>query len=614
MMILRSGSRSKRARRRGSRLAWALAGAAGCACVLLDAAPLPPSWGQWGRDPQHTGASPASAQPLAAILADEVYDPFVDAEKAEADGDLLVHYAAPLVDGDDVYVEFKSGRFVPCVPPGSNEPAPCGLDRLDTQVWGVRKLTWLSGGLVRQWEFASDWRPEPNLFFEPVFQPALANGFLYVPGLGGTVHKVATDTGAAVARLNPFSSIDPSRYVAGGLAVAPDGAVVYDALALSASGQWTADAAGAWLVRIAPDDTTGRADFASLVTGAPQPLAACRQSFSVNQLPWPPSPGAVPTFAPCGSQRPGLNVVPAIAPDGTIYVVSRAHFNDRYAYLVAVHADLTPSWSASLRGILNDGCDVLLPASGTPGGCASGATRGVDPATNENPAGRVSDSSTSSPVVLPDGSVLYGAYTRFNYSRGHLFRFDARGQVLATSDFGWDITPAVRRHGDAFSIVLKDNHYPAGSYCDDLDFCAAQTARYDLSSLDPGLEREWTFTNTTAQACAREPDGTVVCEPVDEPGFEWCVNQPAVDADGVTYVNSEDGSLYAIGPDGTLRASLFLRLALGAAYTPVSIGPEGRIYAQNNGHLLVVGFPVAPRDAPASAQPQRPVTREIARP
>jgi hypothetical protein len=613
MMILRSGSWGKGVRRRRPRLVLTLAGSLGLACALLDASPQP-SWPQWGKDPQHTGASPTPAQPLAAILADEAYDPFADAEKAEANGNLIVHYAAPLVDGDDVYVEFKSGEFIPCSPPGSGEPAPCGLDRLDTQIWGVRKLTWRSGGLVKRWEFVSDWRPEPRVGFEPVFQPALANGFLYVPGLGGTVHKVATATGVALASLNPFSSFDPARYVAGGLAVAPDGAVLYDALALSASNPWGTDVAGAWLVRIAPDDSIGRAEFASLVSGAPQPLASCRRSFAVDELPWPPSPAAVPNFAPCGSQRPGLNVVPAIAPDGTIYVVSRAHFNDRYAYLVAVHAELTPAWSSSLRGLLDDGCDVLLPASGSPGGCSAGATRGVDPATNEKPAGRVSDSSTSSPVVLPDGSVIYGAYTRYNYSRGHLFRFDAQGGVLATSDFGWDITPAVRRHGDTFSIVLKDNHYATGSYCGDPDFCAAQPARYDLSSLNPGLEREWTFTNTTTQACARQPDGTVVCEPADEPGFEWCVNQPAVDANGVTYANSEDGSLYAIGPDGSLRQSLFLNLALGAAYTPVSIGPEGRIYAQNNGHLLVVGFPVAPREEPVSAELARPTTRDVARP
>jgi hypothetical protein len=34
---------------------------------------------------------------------------------------------------------------------------------------------------------------------------------------------------------------------------------------------------------------------------------------------------------------------------------------------------------------------------------------------------------------------------------------------------------------------------------------------------------------------------------------------------------------------------LFLQLALGAAYTPLSIGSDGKIYAQNAGHLFVLG-------------------------
>jgi hypothetical protein len=68
-------------------------------------------------------------------------------------------------------------------------------------------------------------------------------------------------------------------------------------------------------------------------------------------------------------------------------------------------------------------------------------------------------------------------------------------------------------------------------------------------------------------------------------------NQPAVDAAGVVYANSEDGTLYAIGPDGAPRGKVFLDRALGAAYTPVSIGPGGILYTQNEGHVFAVGNP-----------------------
>jgi hypothetical protein len=607
-MVMRRNSCGK-----GFRARCSLALVAGWAAelFLLAAAAYgsPPSWSQFGRDPGHTGAAPVAGQPLAAILADIVYDPFAAAEIAEGGGSLFVHYAAPLVDGADIYVEFKSGEYVSCDPPGSSQPYPCGPDAWSTQVWSVRKFSWRSGALVEQWDFQSDWKPEPTGRWEPVFQPALSGGFLYVPGAGGTVHQVEKSTGHSVARLNPFSEVRASRFVAGGLAAAHDGSLIYNALELDLADPWARDAAGAWLVRIRPDGSITRADFDSLVPDAPLPTDACRLVFSSEELPWPPSPEAVPNSAPCGSQRPGLNAVPAVAPDGTIYTVSRAHFNDRYSYVLAVRPDLTPVWSASLRGILSDGCDVLIPA----GSCRAGAALGVDPATNDRPAGRVLDSSTSSPVVLPDGTVLFGAYTRYNLGRGHLFRFGADGDVLATSDFGWDITPAVRRHGGTFSIVIKDNHYPVGSYCGDPNFCPYSSARYDLASLDPELQREWIFTNTTAQSCLREPGGAVVCVPVDEPGFEWCVNQPAIDADGVAYANSEDGWLYAIGPDGRQRQSIFLNLALGAAYTPVSIGPDGRIYAQNNGHLLVVGVPSVPREAPENGSASRGQPRSVER-
>lgn len=34
---------------------------------------------------------------------------------------------------------------------------------------------------------------------------------------------------------------------------------------------------------------------------------------------------------------------------------------------------------------------------------------------------------------------------------------------------------------------------------------------------------------------------------------------------------------------------MFLNIALSAAYTPLSIRPDGKLYTQNNGHLFVIG-------------------------
>jgi hypothetical protein len=80
----------------------------------------------------------------------------------------------------------------------------------------------------------------------------------------------------------------------------------------------------------------------------------------------------------------------------------------------------------------------------------------------------------------------------------------------------------------------------------------------------------------------------------DLPQDEWCVNAPAIDSNGVIYDNSEDGNVYTIsqgntGVFTTPKQKMFLKQALGAAYTPLSIGPDGKLYVQNDGRLFVVG-------------------------
>ena len=400
------------------------------------------------------------------------------------------------------------------------------------------------------------------------------------------MHRVSKTTGLLVQTFNPFPSLDASRYVVGGIAVAPDGSVLYNALGLGAG--VADDPTAAWLVRIAPDGAIAHADFGALTPGAPASDAPCKTRFATDQRPWPPSPDAVPPTVPCGPQRPGVNTVPAIAADGTIYTVSRAHRVGNYGYLVAVHPDLTPAWSATLRGLVADGCGVLIPKDDVTNHCRSNAPTGVDPGTNDLPAGNVSDQGTSSPVVLPDGSVLIGTQSSYNYSRGHLFRFGGAGNLLASYDFGWDITPAVREHDGTWSVLIKDNHYNTNS----------NVPFYDVTSLDANLHPEWSFRATNTQSCARDASGTITCVDDHPEGFEWCVNQPVVDANGTVYLNSEDGNLFAFNPDGTERDRIFLDTALGAAYTPVSMGPDGVIYAQNNGKLFAVGVEHAARETP----------------
>jgi len=47
--------------------------------------------------------------------------------------------------------------------------------------------------------------------------------------------------------------------------------------------------------------------------------------------------------------------------------------------------------------------------------------------------------------------------------------------------------------------------------------------------------------------------------------------------------------MYATGQGGEVLERVFLTRTLSAAYTPLSIDTRGRIYAQNNGELYILG-------------------------
>jgi hypothetical protein len=564
--------------------------------VLLLAAGLSAAaqdWPQWGRNAQHTSTTSAIGQTANRILADVVYDPFVPQEQADplSAPDLLVHYQVPLVDGNNVYMEFKSGTYT-------------SLDHWETQIWNEKRLQWQGGNLNTVWNFQSDWKPAPygsltnGPGWEPVFHAVLSGNFVYVPGAGGSIFKVSKSNGAGT-RISPFgATLDRDTFTASPLTADGAGNIYYTVDKFVHGQAWNADVVGSWLVKVAPNGTFQTATITSLTPGAPDANDKCLGVFNINQLPWPPAPDAVPGTVQCGTQRAPLNSAPAVAPDGTIYLVSVAHLWSREAYLIAANPDLSHKWHVSLRDRLMTGCNVTLPPNGTPGGCRAGATTGYDPAQNRPGAGRVIDDNTASPVVAPDGSIFYGAFTRFNFDQGHIMKFSSTGQFLAAYPFGWDDTPGLYAHDGTYDIVTKDNQYgEVGSYCNDETWCPSdRTASspnypeaYYITRLNPNLQIISRWQNLNPLSCSRDANGNVSCVNDHPFGFEFCVNAPAIDRFGNVYNNSEDGNLYVVRPDGTLREHLFLQLAIGAAYTPLSIGSDGKIYTQNAGHLFVVG-------------------------
>ena len=565
----------------------------GVAGTVQTATAIGAGWPQWAQNPQHTSSPGVTGQSLNEILADIVYDPLVQQEQSAEYGDLVAHYQVPLVDGNDVYMEYKSGSFE--------------ASTFSSEIWGENKFTWQNGQLVLQWGYASDWIPpgSSNDFWEPVFHAALGGSVVYLPGASGSVIELNKADGALIQRYAPFGT-DPNTYETGPITLDANGNLYYNVVqVVTTNGFYGNDVTSSWVVKIAAGGPVSMAGYQTLTASqSPAASSQCITSFDASQLPWPPSTTAAPATSVCGSQRAGINVSPAVAPDGTVYTVSRAHFNDRYGFLIALHPDLNLKWIASLRNRFHDGCGVSvadggwLPANGAPGGCSAGALLGVDPETNQPGDGSVLDSASSTPVVAPDGTILFGAWNRYNYAQGHLMHFDASGNYLGAFGFGWDTTPAIYAHGGAWSAVTKNNHYGGvGSYCDDTTVCPpdrttnnpASPEQYFVTQLDANLNIEWSFQNTNTESCTRNADGTPTCISDHPNGFEWCVNSPAIDANGVVYANSEDGNLFAIGQGGSAVTEIFQQLALGAAYTPASIGGDGKIYSQNDGDLFVVG-------------------------
>ena len=296
--------------------------------------------------------------------------------------------------------------------------------------------------------------------------------------------------GRLIARINPFgTSVDAATFVAGGLAADGAGSVFYNAVRLDLASPWTANALGAWLVKVAPDGTAARAAFSALVPGAPAASAAVpvelHEQPAVASLGERRAAQRILRIAASGHQRDSRDRLRRDRVHGQPRALQR-----RYGYLrrgqsgphAAVERVAARNPFRRLRR--------APAAERTPGGCRAGATPGVDPATNDMPAGRVSDLSSSSPVVLPDGSsplrrARPATTTRAGTSSGSPARAALSRPTISA---GTSRRRSTRTTGPIRSS-LKDNHYELGSYCGDPQFCPPQARRYDLTSLDPNLSR-----------------------------------------------------------------------------------------------------------------------------
>jgi hypothetical protein len=208
----------------------------------------------------------------------------------------------------------------------------------------------------------------------------------------------------------------------------------------------------------------------------------------------------------------------------------------------------------------------------------------------------VSDNSTASPTVGPDGEVYFGVVSArgvVTHSRGWLLQFDAYlNESQPPGAFGWDDTVSIvpssmvrsYQGPSDYLLMTKYNNYAGNSGGDGVN---------KIAILDPNVSMfddidQTDVMNEVLTIAGVTPDPNFP----DYPGAvrEWCINNAAVDPfTNSILANSEDGSLYRWDlSTNTFTESMALTDATGEAYTPTIIGVDGTVYAINNATLFAL--------------------------
>jgi len=259
-----------------------------------------------------------------------------------------------------------------------------------------------------------------------------------------------------------------------------------------------------------------------------------------------------------------LNCAPALSNDGgTVYVVV---LGPTVTYLLGLDStSLTTKYEVALR----------------------------DPSNTNNVF--ISDMSTASPMIGPDGDVFFGVLGNPNSSyRGFLLHFSGDLQTQKTpGGFGWDNTPAIVPTNMVPSYSGTSSYLLFSKY-NDYEGQGDGNGINRIALLDPNAKQIDPHPSARGLLEMREILTAIGCTPNSYSASaavrEWCVNTGAVNPPSSSvFCPSEDGRLYR----WDLRANSFtenLRLGnpVGDPYVPTAIGPDGTIYALNGNKLFAV--------------------------
>ena len=399
-----------------------------------------------------------------------------------------------------------------------------------------------NGGLI--WSAGTDYQLPPHNWL-PSYNPALTTGNrLYAPGAGGKL-LVKDDADASSGGLRSV--------------------VFYGAAAYSASP--AAFDASVFINTPLTIDAQGNVFFGFMVTAAnPAGLVSgiARVDANGNGV-WT----SAATAANLAIAKVQMNSAPALSTDAqTLYVaVNDAVLSSQVqrGYLLALDSTTLAVKSRVL---------LLDPLSGS--------------------SARVSDDSTASPAVGPDGDVYFGVLESTfgtHNARGWLLHFDATLATQSTpGGFGWDNTPSIVPAAmvpsyagtSSYLLMTKYNNYRGvgtGNGINQLAVIDPHATQIDSISGRTIMKEILTIAGPTLEA-----GSTTAVK-------EWCINTAAVDPLRKSIlVNSEDGYLYRWDlSTNQLTQRIQLTSGIGESYTPTAIGADGAVYAVNNAVLFSIG-------------------------
>lgn len=426
----------------------------------------------------HTGTA-CKEQRGMKIVATLLQDPDAD-EEFNQRGFLSVHESPPLTQGDFVVVPGKA-NFTNI------------FDRTG-QTWNVTGYKWSpsvmapNATLNKIWSYQTDWQPTESLTgafsyatgYENLFAPVLTSTSAYVPAKFGRIKRLNLATGAVVATINPLAGTpfdgDTKTIVSNALSIDSVGNVYFTVVAYPLVDNESSQPRGSWLVKVKPDNTFVRADWATIATPAlgvkTGIQASCEWFFGAGGTPAATGPTSQPPLLGCGDQRPPLNAPVAIdEANHRLIVFSEANNAFWYTYLIAVNdTTLAPITASDTRGHLTYGCGRrlaldfdncdLLTNHGT-------TNLGVDPDFNRPVAFFGSDIMDNAPWVAPNGDFGIGGYDGgFQFegpggfdARGALIVFNSAGAFTTKNEeYGWEVTPTVAKNADGTFSYLQDRN------------------------------------------------------------------------------------------------------------------------------------------------------------